>query len=163
MITSSGAEWFEHADLLPDPNTVGGPALMVVPDGLVAHGMNRAALVIDMHGRELKILGTEADLIADFGIDELAGLAWQLPPLVFLLSDPDPACEVESHTICDGITVSRPQPGLIAIAGSAEDGGAVILPLMLAWALVAEVWALLTRWNCHTFEESERLEAALQL
>lgn len=163
MITTSGAEWFDSADLLPDPNTVRGPALMVVPDGLVAHGMNRAALVIDMHAREIKFLGTDADLVADFGIDELAGLAWQLPRLIFLLSDPDPDSEVEGYTVCDGITVSRPQAGLIAIAGSAEDGGAVILPVMIAWALVAETWALLTRWNCHTFEESARLEAALKL
>jgi hypothetical protein len=142
----SGAAWIQSPIQLQNNTGNAGPEVAAMPHGVVAHGITGNALLIDMEGNELCFIVPGGDgLAVEITLADLALIAGRLPAVVIACCDE--TINEFGHEI-GGILCRALRPGLLEIrpgGPSGTDACAVVLPVLHALQLAAEVVSLLAR------------------
>lgn len=159
--TLSGAIRVMHPALLPDPETVDGPAVLAMPAGIIAHGVGPAGLIFDLEDGQLLMTGIPEEIGAHLCLGRLATLAGRMLPAVLACCASDAHADEFGQEVGCGLLVRRLSHGLIEITAQGQRGAAVVLPLRQALQLAAELSALLSRRVAEHQDQISDLNATL--
>ena len=159
--TLSGAVRVMHPALLPNPETVDGPAVLATPAGIIAHGIGPAGLIFDIEESQLLITGIPDEIGSHLCIHRLATLAARFLPAVLVCCASDEHADETAHPVGCGLLVRRLSHGLIEVAAQGQPAAAVVLPLRHALQLAAELSALLSRRVAEHQDQIADLNATL--